>query len=54
MIPPSESMLYYAVASASGILHQYAVNLWFHLGVLLTLGLAVPALYRSKKAKTIR
>lgn len=49
MIPPSQNMLYYAVASASGISISTLLICGFTPGVLLTLGLAVPAYIVARK-----
>ena len=49
MIPPSQNMLYYAVASASGISISTLLICGFTPGVLLTLGLAIPAYIVARK-----
>ena len=49
MIPPSQNMLYYAVASASGISISTLLICGFAPGVLLTLGLAIPACIIAKR-----
>lgn len=51
MIPPSQNMLYYAVASASGISISTLLICGYVPGVLLTLGLAIPAFIIAKKRK---
>lgn len=44
IIPPSQNMLFYAIASASGISISTLLICGYVPGVLLTLGLAIPAL----------
>ena len=49
MIPPSQNMLFYAVASASGISISTLLICGYVPGVLLTLGLMIPAFIIAKK-----
>ena len=49
MIPPSQNMLFYAVASASGISISTLLICGYMPGVLLTLGLMIPAFIIAKK-----
>lgn len=49
MIPPSQNMLYYAVASASGISISTLLICGLTPGILLTIGLAIPAYIIAKK-----
>ena len=51
MIPPSQNMLFYAVASASGISISTLLICGYLPGVLLTLGLMIPAFIIAKKRK---
>lgn len=51
MIPPSQNMLFYAVASASGISISTLLICGYVPGVLLTLGLMIPAFIIAKKRK---
>lgn len=51
MIPPSQNMLYYAVASASGISISTLLICGLTPGILLTIGLAIPAYIIAKKRK---
>ena len=51
MIPPSQNMLFYAVASASGLSISTLLICGYLPGVLLTLGLMIPAFIIAKKRK---
>lgn len=51
MIPSSQNMLFYAVASASGISISTLLICGYLPGVLLTLGLMIPAFIIAKKRK---
>lgn len=51
MIPPSQNMLFYAVASASGISISTLLICGYLPGVLLTLGLMIPAFIIAKKRR---
>ena len=51
MIPPSQNMLFYAVASASGISISTLLICGYLPGVLLTLGLMIQAFISAKKRK---
>ncbi len=49
MIPPSQNMLFYAVAAGSGLSISTLLICGYIPGVLLTLGLCIPALIIAKK-----
>ena len=49
MIPPSQNMLFYAVAAGSGLSISTLLICGYLPGVLLTLGLCIPALIIAKK-----
>lgn len=49
MIPPSQNMLFYAVAAGSGLSISTLLICGYMPGVLLTLGLCIPALIIAKK-----
>ena len=49
MIPPSQNMLFYAVASASGLSISTLLICGYLPGILLTIGLAIPALIVAKR-----
>ena len=51
MIPPSQNMLYYAVAAGSGLSISTLLICGYIPGVLLTLGLAIPAVIIAIKRK---
>lgn len=51
MIPPSQNMLFYSVAAASGISISTLLICGYIPGILLTLGLAIPAFIIAKKRK---
>lgn len=51
MIPPSQNMLYYAVASASGISISTLLICGYIPGIFLTLGLMIPAFIIARKRK---
>lgn len=51
MIPPSQNMLYYAVAAGSGLSISTLLICGYIPGVLLTLGLAIPAVIIAVKRR---